>query len=101
MVLNLTSKKASTFSPPQVLATRSEEVVDLPTRDIDEVIAWYDRHTQAVSMVIVDTDWREDLFNNDVCNAVACDVVTLDVEILADTGEHRFVPYNPDELFAP
>lgn len=101
MVLNLTSKKFSTFSAPQVLATRSEEVVDFPCRDIFKVEEWYDLHSGFVSTVIVGTDIIDHVFNNDVCNIVSCDVVTLDVEICVDSGEHRFVPYNPDELFAP
>lgn len=97
MVLNLTGKKFKDFSPVQVLAAKSEQVVDLTYGNIFDVLAWYDQHAGFVSRIIVTPSSGNYVFNNDICNAVMCDVVTLDVEV-GENGECNFIPYNPDEL---
>ena len=97
MVLNLTGKKFKDFTSIQRLATKSEEVVDLAYRSLFDVLQWYDQHAGFVSRVIVTPSSHNYVFNNDICNAVMCDVVTLDVEV-DENGECNFIPYNPDEL---
>lgn len=97
MILNITGKKFKDFTSVQRLAAKSEEVVDLAYRSLFDVLQWYDQHSGFISRVIVTTSSRNYVFNNDICNAVMCDVVTLDVEV-DENGECNFIPYNPDEL---
>lgn len=77
----------------QRLATKGLSVVDLPTDDLEEVYKWlYDNGEP--EMVIVSDEPKLAFFSNDVCNAVSCPVVTLNVEIDVVKDTVNFVEFN-------
>ena len=79
----------------QRLATHGETMATQFVEDFDTFEAFYDRYRTLVRTIIVDKD--NFILNNDILNAVTCNVVTLDVEINGDTGEHNFIPYEPEQ----
>lgn len=95
MILNTTNKPLFTFSAMQRLATHGETVVTRQTKTIDDFYGFYEQYENVASKVIVDdTDF---VLANDICNAVTCPVVTLDIEHVIDNGTWEFREYNPDE----
>lgn len=101
MTLNLTRKPFHKWTAVQVLALKGAPVTDFPTRDFDEFYEFYGRFKKAIKRIIVESTDSNLVFNNDVLNAVACDVcdvVTLDVEII--NGKPSFIPYDADDAIA-
>ena len=80
----------------QRLATRGEQVVTpMRLETVDDFYGLLERYEKIITKIIVD---KEDfVFANDVCNAVSCPVVTLDIETVCDTGEVNFLEYDPYE----
>lgn len=97
MILNTTNKHFFAFSAMQRLATHGEPVLTTsrPIRCVEDFYAFYDAYDKATTKVIVDKS--DFVLANDICNAVTCPVVTLDVEINADTGNVEFLEYDPYE----
>lgn len=96
MIFNLTKKPFYKFNTVQRLATHAEVVLHHPCVDVEEFIEWLNKVGERnISKVIVDK--TDEVFNNDVLNAVKCPVVTLDVEV-DENGVAYFTEYNPDEV---
>lgn len=96
MIFNLTKKPFYKFNGMQRSATHAEVVLHHPCTDVEEFIQWLNKVGEHnVSKVIVDR--TDEVFNNDILNAVKCPVVTLDVEI-DEKGVAEFVEYNPDKV---
>ena len=93
MLLNVTKIPLNEFSAYQRLATKGLPVVDLPTDDLEEVYKWLSNNSEP-KMVIVSDEPRLAFFSNDVCNAVSCPVVTLNVEIDVVKDTVNFVEFN-------
>lgn len=95
MIINLTRTPFRCFSVMQRLAARGAPVVDMPLG-----VSEFTESDIALraKQVIVDPDEMSPVDINDVCNAVLCPVVTLDVctDVVAETVE--FIEYNPDDL---
>lgn len=96
MILNFTNKPFFTFSAAQRLATHGESVIT-PFQGVKSIYAIYrllDAYKNVLTKVIIDED--DFVLANEICNAVTCPVVTLDVEIDGETGNVEFIEYNPD-----
>ena len=93
MILNLTSKPYHKFTAAQVLACDGEPIMHKPFVSIEDFASFYDANQKGIATVIIDPKPENTVINNDICNIVLCKVVTLDVEIDADTGKHTFVEY--------
>ena len=96
MILNLTRKPLQNFSVMQRLAASGEQVVTpMKCETIDDFYAVLERYENVLTKIIISKD--DTVFANDVCNAVSCPVVTLDIETLCDTGEINFLEYDAYE----
>lgn len=97
MILNVTDKPFFAFSAMQRLATHGVRVVtrSRPVRSVDDFYALLDAYENVVTKVIIDKS--DFVLANDICNAVTCPVVTLDIEIDAITGNVEFIEYDPYE----
>ncbi len=98
MILNVTGKPYHKFTAVQVLAARGRPVVCENISTIDDFDKLMELYRKDVVSVIVDPTPDNLVLNNDICNSVSCEVVTLDVEIDVDTGEHKFILYDSGEL---
>lgn len=99
MIINLTRKPFTQFTPQQKWACDGETVLTPgKCENIDDFYNLYDNYVHVVTKIIVNPN--EDEFNNDVQNAVDFNVmlVTLDVEIICELNspiEYNFKEYNP------
>lgn len=104
MILNVTQTPFARFNTAQRLATHGERVIDVPLLPSDDFEALENQHFRELvlaSKIIVDNDGAYLILNNDICNAVMCPLVTLDVcidEDISGIDKYQFVEYNPDEL---
>lgn len=90
MVINTSYKPRKNFSVLQREALHGEDCLDFDkSRPFNDFLELYDGN--AVTEVIVDAD--DDVFVNDVLNAVRCRVVTLEAEHIVDTNKSNFLSY--------
>lgn len=96
MILNLTNKPYVTFSAVQRLACHGHEVATQQVKTIEEFDKFFARYSNVVCIIVHKNDV---VLANDICNAVSCPVVTLDVELIVDNGTQNwnFVEYNPED----
>jgi hypothetical protein len=90
MILNVTNKSVSYFTSARRWALRGEPLVCHHVTSIEDFYVIYAK-LKNVKAVIVDKD--DFILVNDICNAVPCPVLTLDVETFDCITNSKFIPY--------